>query len=96
MSAVIARWALIEASDEAVFTSIVLKEGGPYVAWLTLMETYAPNTFLSQQNVLQDLVNTVPRRNEDQIEFLTRLETATLKLQEVSWGGPMARFFKGS
>lgn len=30
---VIARWALIEASDEEVFESIVQNEGRPYVAW---------------------------------------------------------------
>lgn len=48
VSAGIARWALIEASDEAVFISIVQNEGRPYVAWVTLIEAYAPKMFLSQ------------------------------------------------
>ena len=72
-SVVIARWALIEASDEAVFKSIVQNEGRSYVAWLTPIKTYAPNTFVSQQNLLEELVKTVYHRNKDPILFLTGL-----------------------
>lgn len=59
VGAAIVRWALVEASDESVFRSKVQDEGRPYAAWLTQIETYAPNSFLSRQHFLQELVNIV-------------------------------------
>ena len=87
----LARWALIEASDEAVFKTIVQNEGRPYVAWLTLIETYAPDTFVSRGKMLDELVNVAYRPHEDPIFCLNRLEMANYKMREVGRVGMMKR-----